>query len=75
YDNKSMLEILEKIPTEMCQDYYLNGNPDGIIGQIENYAKIGVKHIILFNVSILCGLKYIPRSNKCMKKIITYFKN
>jgi len=75
YDKDSMLEILEKIPTKMCRDFYLNGTPDEIIGQIEKYAKIGVKHIILFNVSILCGLKYIPRSNKCMKSIIKYFRN
>ena len=75
YDKESMLKILEKIPTKMCHDFYLNGSPDEIISQIENYAKIGVKHIILFNVSILCGLKYIPRSNNCMKKIIKYFKN
>ncbi|MFX1445645.1 MAG: LLM class flavin-dependent oxidoreductase [Promethearchaeota archaeon] len=75
YDQESMLQILEKIPPKMCHDFYLNGSPDEIIGQIENYAKVGVKHIILFNVSILCGLKYIPRSNMCMKKIITYFKS
>ncbi len=75
YDRGSLLQILEKIPVEMCHDFYLNGSPDEIIGQIENYGKIGAKHIILFNVSILCGLKYIPRSNKCMKKIISYFKN
>ena len=75
YEKKSMLEILEKIPIKMCRDFYLNGIPEDIISQIEEYAKVGVKHIILFNVSILCGLKYIPRSNKCMKKIIKYFKN
>lgn len=75
YDKKSMLEILEKIPTKMCRDFYLNGTPEDIIDHIEKYAKVGVKHIILFNVSIFCGLKYIPSSNKCMRKIIEYFKN
>jgi phthiodiolone/phenolphthiodiolone dimycocerosates ketoreductase len=74
YDKKSMLEMLEKIPAKMCRDFYLNGTPDDIISQIEEYARIGVKHVILFNVSILCGLKYIPRSNECMKKIIDYYK-
>jgi len=75
YDKDSVLQILEKIPNKMCHDFYLNGSSDEVIGQIENYSKVGVKHIILFNVSILCGSKYIPRSNKCMKKIISYFKN
>ncbi len=75
YDKDSMLQILEKIPTKMCRDFYLSGTPDEVIGQIENYAKVGVKHIILFNISILCGLKYIPRSNKCLKMVIKYFRN
>ncbi|MFX1438588.1 MAG: LLM class flavin-dependent oxidoreductase, partial [Promethearchaeota archaeon] len=75
FDRNSMLEIIDKIPVKMCRDFYLNGTSDEVISQIEEYAKVGVKHIILFNVSILCGLKYIPRSNKCMKKIIDYFKN
>ena len=75
YDRESLLQILDSIPNKMCYDFYLNGTPDEVISQIENYSKVGVKHIILFNVSMLCGLKYIPRSNKCMKKIITYFKN
>jgi phthiodiolone/phenolphthiodiolone dimycocerosates ketoreductase len=75
YEKESLLQLLETIPTKMCHDFYLNGTPDDVIGQIEKYAKVGAKHIILFNVSILCGLKYIPRSNVCMKKIITYFKN
>jgi phthiodiolone/phenolphthiodiolone dimycocerosates ketoreductase len=75
YDREPLLQILDSIPNKMCHDFYLNGTPDEVIDQIENYSKVGVKHIILFNVSMLCGHKYIPRSNKCMKKIITYFKN
>ncbi|MFX0188599.1 MAG: LLM class flavin-dependent oxidoreductase [Candidatus Hodarchaeota archaeon] len=75
YDKDSMLEILEKIPTKMCSDFYLNGTPDEVIGQIEDYAKAGVKHIVLFNCTILCGINKIPSSNKCMKTIIDYFKN
>jgi phthiodiolone/phenolphthiodiolone dimycocerosates ketoreductase len=75
YNKESILQLLEKIPTKMCHDFYLNGSPDEVIDQIENYAKVGAKHIILFNVSMLCGLKYIPRSNMCMKKIISYFKH
>ena len=71
-----MAPIIQRIPDLKCYDFYLNGNPDENIGQIESYIKISVvKHIILLNVSIIWGLKYIPRSNKCMKKTISYFKN
>jgi hypothetical protein len=36
--------------------------------------KTGVKHIVLFNCSILCELEKIPTSNRCMQKVIKYFK-
>jgi len=75
YDKKTILEILDRIPIKMCRDFYLNGTPEEIIGQIEDYAKAGVKHIVLFNCTILCDIKKIPSSNKCMKAVINYFKN
>jgi phthiodiolone/phenolphthiodiolone dimycocerosates ketoreductase len=74
YDKKAVLNLLDKIPDKMCQDFYVNGTPDQVIKQIENYANCGAKHIVLFNYTILCDIKKIPTSNKCLKKVIDYFK-
>jgi phthiodiolone/phenolphthiodiolone dimycocerosates ketoreductase len=75
YNKDEILQILEKVPLKMCRDFYLNGTPDDVIGQIETYAKSGVKHIVLFNYSVLCDLQKIPSSNICMKRVLEYFKN
>jgi phthiodiolone/phenolphthiodiolone dimycocerosates ketoreductase len=74
YEQHTMLEILKKVPVEMCRKYYFNGTPDEVISRIEEYAKIGVKHIVLFNYSLLCDINKIPSSNKCMKIVLDYFK-
>ena len=75
FDRNTILDLISKIPTQMCRDFYLNGTPDDLIGQIESYVKnSGVKHIVLFNCSILCALEKIPTSNLCMQKVIKYFK-
>jgi len=74
YDRKTMLEALEKVPTKLCEDNFLHGTPDEVIGQIENYAKIGLKHVALNNMTFFLDIRKIKSSFKCMKKILTYFK-
>jgi len=74
YDRKTMLDALEKVPTKMCEDHYLHGTPDEVIGQIEKYAKIGMKHIAINNMTFFFDIRKIKSSFDCMKKILGYFK-
>jgi len=74
YDRKTMLDALEKVPTKLCEDNYLHGTPDEVIGQIEKYAKIGLKHIVINNMTFFFDIRKIKSSFDCMKKILAYFK-
>jgi len=74
YDKKTLLEIYEKVPSQMCKELYLNGTPDQVIGKIEEYAKIGAEHIVLFNHTPLCDIDKISTSYICIKKVLDYFK-
>ena len=69
-----MMEALEKIPFQMCKDLILNGTPDDIIGKFEEYAKLGVKHIVIINLTTQCDLFKLQDSYACIKKVIDYFK-
>ncbi|MBA7706035.1 Phthiodiolone/phenolphthiodiolone dimycocerosates ketoreductase [subsurface metagenome] len=74
YDRKTILDALDKIPQKMCEDYLFHGTPDEIIGKIEEYAKIGLKHIVLYNTTYLADSSKIKSSFKCMQKVLSYFK-
>ena len=74
YDRETMLEALEKIPSEMCRDYYLHGTPDEIIGQIEEFARVGMKHMVLCNMTFFFDIRKVGSSFNCMKKVVKYFK-
>lgn len=74
YDRKMMLDALEKVPAKLCEDHTLHGTPDEVIGQIEKYAKIGLKHIAIFNITFFLDIRKMKSSFGCMKKILTYFK-
>lgn len=74
YDRETMLEALSKIPTELCNEFILHGTPDEIISKIEDYAKVGLKHIVLYNITYNCDITKIKSSFGCIKKILQYFK-
>ena len=73
-DRKAALEAVDKIPTGVCEDFLLHGEPDEVIGIIEEYAKIGLKHIVIQNAAMFCDVNKIKSSFKCLKKILNYFK-
>ncbi len=74
YDRKTMLEALEKVPTKLCEDNFLHGTPDEVIGIIEKYTEIGLKHVVINNMTFFLDIRKIRSSFKCLKKILTYFK-
>ena len=74
YDRKMMLDALERVPTKLCEDHFLHGSPDEVIGIIEKYAKIGLKHFVINNMTFFLDVRKIKSSFKCLKKVLTYFK-
>jgi len=75
YDRESMLEAINKIPDALCDDIFLHGTPDEVIKQIEDYAKVGLKHIILWNMTFASDLSKIKSSFRGLKKVLEYFKD
>ncbi|MDH5266331.1 MAG: LLM class flavin-dependent oxidoreductase [Candidatus Bathyarchaeota archaeon] len=75
YDRKTMLDVLEKVPRQICEDYYLYGTPDEIIGQIEKFAEVGLKHIVLCNMTFFFDASKFLSSFDGMKKVLGYFKS
>jgi len=75
YDEKMILNACEEIPAKMCQDVYLYGTVDEVIGEIEEYAKAGLKHAVLYNTTYLADVTKIKSSFTCMKRVLEYFKD
>lgn len=41
---------------------------------MEEYAKIGAIHIVIFDTSPWCDIKKLNSSSICIKKVLDYFK-
>ena len=74
YDRETMLEAFDKIPSKAVDGTFLHGTPDEIIGQIEDYAKAGCAHLVLYNMTYACDLSKTKSSFGGVKKIMQYFK-
>ena len=75
YDQETILEAIDKIPSKMCDDNSLHGTPDEVIRKIEAYAKVGLKHIVLYNTTYLGDVTKIKSSFSNMKIVLDYFKS
>ena len=75
FDRTTILDALEKIPFKMCDDAIFHGTPDEIIGKIEQYAKVGMKHIVLTNLTFLNDLSKTKSSFHHIQTILKYFKD
>jgi phthiodiolone/phenolphthiodiolone dimycocerosates ketoreductase len=74
YDRETALNALAKVPRAMCEDHYLHGTPDEAIGKIEEFTKLGMRHLVLCNMTYFFDVKKLRSSFSCMKKILGYFK-
>jgi phthiodiolone/phenolphthiodiolone dimycocerosates ketoreductase len=74
YDKETLLEAYNKVPNEMCRDFFVVGTPDNVIGKIEEYIKIGAKHLVFFNSTLWCDVNKANSSYICIKKVLDYFK-
>jgi phthiodiolone/phenolphthiodiolone dimycocerosates ketoreductase len=70
-----MLDALDKVPMQLCEDHYLHGTPDEVVSQIEKFAEAGMKHIVLCNMTFFFDINKVRSSFRCMKKIVEYFKH
>ena len=74
-EKNQILPALEKVPEEICERRYIHGNADEVIRVIENYARKGLRHIILWNLTPLCDYQKTRESFAILLKIVDYFKN
>lgn len=75
YDRKQMEEILEKIPQGVYNEFGFAGTSDEIISIIEDYARVGLKYIILYDQTVMVDMNKMNDVQKSLIKVLDYFKD
>jgi len=74
YNRKQMMNILEKIPQDVYSEFGFAGTSDEIISKIEDYARVGLKYIILYDQTVMVEMNKVNDVQKSLTKILDYFK-
>jgi phthiodiolone/phenolphthiodiolone dimycocerosates ketoreductase len=74
YSREKILQALESVPAEVLRAFYMIGDAESIIKQLEEYAHHGLQHIILWNATGMFNLEKTKPSYKILKEVLSYVK-
>lgn len=74
YERDRVLEAIDQVPADVLHTFYMTGNADDILKQLEDYASQGLEHIILWNATGMFDLEKTKASYGIMKEILTHVK-
>ncbi|MFW9803965.1 MAG: LLM class flavin-dependent oxidoreductase, partial [Candidatus Thorarchaeota archaeon] len=74
YNREETMQAIEQVPKEVLDWFYIAGNAETIIKKLEEYARAGMNHIILWNITGMFDLERVRSSYKVLKEILAYVK-
>jgi len=74
YDKETTMDAINQVPQEILQDFYMTGDAESIIKQLEEYVLQGLDHIILWNSTGMYDLSKTKSSYGVMKEVLAYVK-
>jgi phthiodiolone/phenolphthiodiolone dimycocerosates ketoreductase len=74
YNRAEAMSALGKVPLQVCERAFLFGTPEQVVRKIEEYAELGLQHIVLWNCTYFCDLTKLSDSFHCMDEILHHFK-
>jgi len=73
YTKHQILQAVEKVPDEVVKLAYISGTPEEIIQTFDRYAKLGVDHIVIWNLTYFGDATKIRNSYSLIDEVVSYF--
>lgn len=74
YNKAQVMDAIAEVPKEILEDFYMMGDAESIIQQLEEYVLQGLDHIILWNATGMYDLSKTKSSYSVMKEVLAYVK-
>ncbi len=74
YDRDTALHAIEQVPIEVLREFYMHGDAEAIIKQLEEYCRVGLDHMVLWNATGMFDLEKTKESYTVMKEVLSYIK-
>lgn len=74
YSKEQIMEAVKKVPDEVSRLAFVAGTKDEIIKTLERFEKIGVDHVVLWNLTYFGDVTKIKSSYALIDEIVKLFK-
>ncbi len=73
YTKEQIMEAIKQVPDEIMRIAYVAGTPEEIVQQFEQYEKLGVSHIVIWNLTYFGDVSKIKTSYALVDEIMSHF--
>jgi len=73
YTKEEILDAIQKVPDEVTKLACVSGTPEDIIQIFDEYEKIGVEHIVIWNLTYFGDVTKIKSSYALIDEVISHF--
>ncbi len=74
YNKGQVMDAIAEVPKEILEEFYMRGDAESIIKQLEEYVLQGLDHIIMWNITPMFDLSKTKSSYSVMKEVLAYVK-
>ena len=74
YPYKEVSDMLKGVPEKLLEEFYIHGTADEVIKKLEEYVRVGLKHVLIWNLTATCNYHRSKNSFKELKKVLGYIK-
>jgi len=73
YTKEQLLSAASKVPDEILKIAFISGTPERIIEIFEDYEKLGVEHVVIWNLTYFGDVTKIKASYDLIDEVISHF--
>ncbi len=74
FTREETLQAMDQVPEAVLDEFYMAGDSEAIIKKLEEYARVGLNHMIVWNVTGMFDLERVRSSYKVLKEVLAYIK-
>jgi len=67
---EEVLKAVEKVPFEVVEAFSIHGTPEEVVDEIQQYAQLGLQHIVLWNIGFLADLSKTRSAFEGLAKVV-----
>ena len=75
YTRQEVMSMVEGVPPAVVEAGVLHGTPEEVAQELATYARVGLRHVVLWNVTFFSDANLIRRSYQLMSTLLDLLRD